>query len=197
LLELLRLFAVLEPERSSDRDLGPLRDLTALALYSGVRIEEGSSLRTDNVVLGPVPYLNVPGTKSPSAVRLVPIHSVILPLVTRLVSKSTDGYLIPGLTAYAGRDSKRAIRIGSAFSRLKRAAGFPSGLVFHGLRRSFIAALERAQVPESTTKLIVGHARGLTYGTYSRTLPVEVLAEAVGRVSFGAVDKLVDQNAKS
>jgi hypothetical protein len=40
---------------------------------------------------------------------------------------------------------------------------------FHALRNTFTEAMEAAEVPESTTKLLIGHKRAsLTYGHYSK-----------------------------
>ncbi len=64
--------------------------------------------------------------------------------------------------------------------------GLPKQLDAHGLRRSFIQRCEDAGVPSSTTKLLVGHARGdLTYGLYSTGPEWDRLVEAVGRVTYG------------
>jgi hypothetical protein len=41
--------------------------------------------------------------------------------------------------------------------------------VFHALRNTFTEAMEAAEVPESTTRLLIGHKRAsLTYGHYSK-----------------------------
>ena len=50
-------------------------------------------------------------------------------------------------------------------------------------------ASENAGVLESTTQLIVGHSRqSLTYGLYSPGVHFELLCEAVGKVSYDALE---------
>ncbi|MBV1904674.1 MAG: hypothetical protein KUG75_01245 [Pseudomonadales bacterium] len=64
--------------------------------------------------------------------------------------------------------------------------------MFHALRNTFASALETAGVPESTSKLIIGHEReSMTYGHFSHGVPIGVLTEAVESVSYGGVDKLI------
>ena len=41
--------------------------------------------------------------------------------------------------------------------------------MFHSLRKTFTEAMEAAEVPETTIKLLIGHKRSsLTYGGYSK-----------------------------
>lgn len=76
---------------------------------------------------------------------------------------------------------------GPALADALSSGGLSADADFHSLRRAFITAMERAEVPESTAKLIAGHARGsLTFGLYSRGVPVAQLAQAVQRVDYGA-----------
>jgi hypothetical protein len=52
---------------------------------------------------------------------------------------------------------------------------------FHALRNTFIEAMEAAEVPEPTVKLLVGHKRAsLTYSHYSKGTRVE-LRQAIER----------------
>jgi len=53
------------------------------------------------------------------------------------------------------------------------------------LRSTFITAMEQAGIPESTAKLIDGHARqSLSYGLYSKGPLLESFWEAVDRVEI-------------
>jgi integrase len=169
----------------------PLLPLTVIATYTGMRREEVALLQTGDVENG---ALTVREGKTKAALRRVPIHSVLRPLITQLVNKSRDGYLIPGLLT-GGSDAKRSHYLGKRFSGLIRGLGFDdTSLVFHTLRNAFIQRCEEGGVPESSAKLLVGHSRAksLTYGDagggYSPGVQLETLRKEVAKVTFGALD---------
>jgi integrase len=141
--------------------------------------------------------LHVREGKSAAAVRDVPVHPVIAPVVSQLVKTATDGWLVPGLLT-GGRDARRSAGASKRFGwhlRHHLKLTDPT-LTFHGFRHSFTNRCEIAGVPEPTTKLLTGHARGsLTYGHYSKGLPVTELAKAVAQVTYGAADALVKRTA--
>ena len=63
--------------------------------------------------------------------------------------------LVPG-----GPDRKRSWNVAKAFGRYTTMLGLGEDRqVFHALRNTFTEAMEAAEVPESTTKLIIGHKR--------------------------------------
>ena len=163
--------------------------LSALALYSGMRLEELADIKTDNVTTG---FLRAVEGKTTASVRYVPVHPVIAPMVARLLENARGGYLLPDLLV-SGPDNKRGKLVGKRFGKLIRALGISDpSVTFHTLRNSFMSRCEGASVPESTTKLLVGHARqSLTYGLYSPGVEFEQLAAAVQKISFGKVDALM------
>jgi integrase len=172
----------------------PLFALAALAIYSGLRREEISQLRVEDVENE---ALIVREGKSPSALRAVPVHPVIGSLIDRLRAHSRDGYLLSGLLP-GGADAKRGHYLGKRFGGLIRKAGFTDpSLVFHTLRHSFIQRCEEGGVPESSAKLLVGHSRrsSLTYGnagvSYSPGVSLETLRQEIAKVSFGELDEFV------
>lgn len=170
--------------RTSD----PLWSMSAIALCTGMRLEEISSLRIDHVMGD---HIEVIEGKTESARRNVPIHPVIDGLIKRLVEDRRDEYLIPGLLR-AGVDDKRGTYIGKRFGVFKKKAGFGPEVTFHTFRHSYINCAEVMGVPEPTIQLIVGHKRqSLAYGRYSRKLPVSVLLDATRAVSFGSIDDIV------
>jgi integrase len=167
----------------------PLWSMTAIAAYSGMRREEVATLRADDCRNG---SLKVTEGKTAAAVRVVPVHPAIAPLVSQLAKKSSDGFLVPGLLT-GGPDAKRSHYIGKRFSDAIRKLGFDDpALNFHTTRNSFMQRCEEAGVPESTVKLLVGHARqSLTFGTYSPGVQLNTLRDAVQKVSYGKLDALV------
>jgi integrase len=168
----------------------PLLPMTCIAAYSGMRIDEIAAMKLADLTAG---AFRVMRAKNENSVRYVPIHPTIEPLVEQLRKSSTDEYLISGLIE-GGRDRKRSHFASKAFGRFLRANGFTdTTLNFHSLRRSFTQRAESAAVPESTTKLLTGHARqSLTYGLYSPGPEFATLAAAIQKVSYGAAsDTLV------
>lgn len=177
----------------------PLWSLSALALYTGARIEELCSLKVTDIEDDAI---RIREGKSASAVRAVPVHPVIAPLVKKLVAESTDSWLVPGLLP-GGRDQRRSAGASKRFgwhlrNHLKLA---DTALTFHSLRHSFVSRCEEAGVPQTTAALLVGHSRAgsLTYSKagvgYSPGLPLQELAKAISKVSYGAADELVKRTA--
>jgi integrase len=174
----------------------PLWSLSALALYTGARIEELCSLKLADVDGG---VFQIREGKSAAAVRSVPVHPVIAPLVKQLVKNASDSWLVPGLLT-GGRDARRSAGASKRFGyHLRHALKLTdTALTFHSLRHSFVNRCEAAGVPVTTTALIVGHAggrSGLTYGqkgaSYSGGLPVAELAKAIQKLSYGDADEIV------
>jgi integrase len=175
----------------------PLWPMAVIAAYTGMRREEVARLRVEDVAEDAA--LIVREGKSAAAVRRVPVHPALRPLIARLKDMSKDTYLIPGLLT-GGFDDKRAHYVGKRFSELKKTLGFTdSALKFHTLRNAFMQRCEEGEVPESTTKLIVGHSRqaDITYGLYSPGVKFDALTKAVAKVTYGDVDALVKRLAKT
>ncbi len=165
-----------------------LRSLAAIALYTGLRREEVCTLRKEQVHDG---LLVVHEGKTKAAPRQVPLHWAVLPLVTRLVDETPDGFLLPALKP-GGPNRLRGHSIGKRFHTAQNTAGI-AGVRLHDLRRNFAQALETADVPENVAKQLIGHHReSMTYGLYSPGVRLPELRAAVGKVTFGdAVDSVV------
>jgi len=150
-----------------------LRRAVLLALYTGCRVGELCRLRGADIVDG---CLDLAEGKTESSVRMVPIHSAVAPMLAGI-----GEYVLPFKTKGANRGDY----ISARFSDVKTALGFDKGLTFHTLRNSFIAKLENAGVPVNITESIVGHRRqSMSYGVYSKGADMEVLREAIEKVSY-------------
>ena len=186
--------------RSIDKD-DPLFPLTAIAVYTGMRREEVCLLRKEDLHGNAI---TVGEGKTSAAVRTVPVHAVIQPLVARLAKQTKDGFLIPGLLT-GGADDKRGHLLGKRFSyHIRHVGGITDpALCFHTLRNAFIHRCELGGVPEPTAKLLVGHSRkaSLTYGDssggYSPGLNLPELTAAVARVAFGPLDAYLKGTASA
>lgn len=157
-----------------------LADLIQLAAYTGARIEELCSLRISEVT---EQAIEIKGSKTRAGNRIIPIHLDILPLVSRLKSASTDGYLISGLTPnkYNGRSSA----IGKRFGRLKTKMQYSHTHVFHSIRKTFATQLENIKVGENIAADILGHEKPrITYGLYSGGTNLEVKAQVLAKVKY-------------
>jgi integrase len=170
-----------------------LLPIVAIAAYSGMRLEEVCTLRIDNIG----EYVMRTGSngvklKNRSSVRAVPIHPAIASLVKHMRESSTDGWLVPGLSA-SGADEKRSHSLSTRYRRWLDRLGLPKQVDAHSLRRSFHQRCEDAGLSGHTIDLLVGRKRkGLTFGLYSRGPDWQRLVDAMGKVTYGEeVDGLV------
>jgi integrase len=161
-----------------------LHDLVKLALVTGARLDELCSLRaTDAHRREDGWWIKIREGKTEAAVREVPIHACAAHVIERR-HKSADGFLFPGLVA-GGPDKKRSWNVSKAFGHYTHQLDLGDERQnFHALRRTFTEAMEAAEVPESTTALIVGHKRSsMTYGHYSTGERVK-LRKAIAKLSY-------------
>ncbi|MGY0557091.1 DUF6538 domain-containing protein [Lysobacter sp. A421] len=168
----------------------PVWSLAVIGAYTGMRREEVGELEVSDI---DGDGLRITQGKTRSAIRRVPIHPAIAPLVAQLAATSTDGFLIPGLLR-GGSDAKRAWYVGKRFGQLIRRLGVTDrALDFHAFRGTVITQMEGAGIPESTIQLIVGHKRqGMTFGVYSDGVGDDTKRKAIRAVSYGkALDSFV------
>lgn len=169
----------------------PLGYLFRLGLFSGARLDELASLKVADVVEREDGlWLSIREGKTENAVRTIPVHSCIKPMVERMVKealatkRNEEGWLFPGLTP-GGPDEKRSWNVSKKFTRERRKLEVDDpATVFHSTRKNLIEALEAAEVPLHTAKLLVGHERGdMTYGRYSKGEMVNLRA-ALEKVQY-------------
>lgn len=159
-----------------------LADFILIAAYTGLRLEEVCSIRTQDVT---DEYIRIPDSKTDAGVRIVPIHSRLVPRVKQMVDASIDGYLLSGLSS----DNKYEVRgngISKRFSRLKLSLGFELRKhTAHSFRSTLVTKLENAGVQENVAMDIVGHEKPtMTYGHYSGGASLTVMKEAIERISY-------------
>jgi integrase len=161
-----------------------LHDLVRLALVTGARLDELCSLRVSDVEKRKDGWwIAIRQGKTQAAVRDVPIHDSVAHVLERR-QKTPDGFLFQRLVP-GGPDKKRSWNVSKAFGRYCTKIGLSDkALVFHSLRKTFTEALEAAEVPQTTTKLLIGHARSsLTYGEYSKGERVD-LRKAIQKLKY-------------
>ena len=146
-----------EAIEQGDEDLA---DLIRLGMWTGCRIEELCALKIDQVKDD---HFSVGDAKTEAGWRDVPIHRELAQTMARLIEDSEDGYVLSGLTVNKYGDRSNAV--GKRFGRLKEDFGFRKQHVFHSIRKTVIAILENAGVPENVVADIVGHEKTtMTYG---------------------------------
>jgi integrase len=166
--------------------------MAVLCAYTGARREDICALRAEDVE-GDV--LNIREGKTASALRRVPVHPVIRPLVRHLVEATSDGYLLPGLLT-GGADNQRGHYIGKRFGYLirERLKIKDKRFVMHGFRNTVLSQMEVAEVSLLIRQQIVGHVAGtVTERDYTGKATDVRKAEAIANVTYGPeVDALVE-----
>lgn len=103
--------------------------------------------------------------------------------VDRLISKSTDGFLLP--SSAGNKYGIRSDSLSKAFGRLKTTQGFGKQHVFHSVRAMVITLLLRSGVPGPTVANIVGHETGLvTFDVYDEGASPRQKLDALSNLSF-------------
>ncbi len=168
----------------TDRYTETIHDLVRLALVTGARLDELCSLKVgDARERADGWWISIRQGKSKAALRDIPVHDAAAHVLAKRC-KSADGFVFTGLIP-GGPDKKRSWNVSKAFGHYTRSLQLgDEHRTFHELRNTFIEAMEAAEVPESTTKLIVGHARlSMTYGHYSKGQRVQV-REAINKLPY-------------
>jgi integrase len=159
-------------------------DLVRLALVTGARMEELCALTVGDVHQREDGWwITIREGKTKAALRDIPVHESAAHVLKRRLKEAKSfifDELIPG-----GPDNKRSWHVVKAFGRYTRKLGLAEKRqVFHALRNTFIEVMEAAEVPESTVKLITGHARqSMTFGRYSKGQRVPLRA-AINKLHY-------------
>jgi len=122
-------------------------------MYTGMRIEEACSLSVEHI---DPDCIYVRKSKTTPEIRKIPIHSMLAEPLLLMVKESTDNYIISGLVS----NNKYGIRsdpIGKRFGRLKSSLGFGPRYVFHSIKKTVTAIMEKADVRADVILDIVGH----------------------------------------
>lgn len=155
--------------------------LTLIAIYSGMRLNEICSLQVEDCTAR---VFKIREGKTSSAVREVPIHSSLRPVIESLIGARGTGPLITGLVP-GGPDKRPGWNIGKVFGRVKESLGFSNAHVFHSLRHTFVTRLEQAGVNLLLIERIIGHkSHALAFNTYSKGQTLDVMRDAVEMIHY-------------
>ncbi|HGF5682626.1 TPA: site-specific integrase [Klebsiella pneumoniae] len=187
--ELAKVFAAMDGDEE-------MQNVTLIGMYSGMRLNEICSLRAANIrEIDGVLCFEVTEGKTRSAARIIPVHSLITPLVLSLREKPYNGFLFYRASMIDRADGKRSTWHSQRFTRAKRKALGEEGTerkVFHSLRHEVAQQLDRNQVPEDRIALLLGHERGSTesFKTYSKNAasPAE-LRQYIELIRYPEIEK--------
>ena len=151
-----------------------------LAIYTGCRIEELTSLESSNVTDDTIQIVRA---KTAAGNRIIPIHDAIKPLVAELKAQGNK-YLLPDLVS--NQYGARSPAMSKQFGKVKTKLGFDSRYVFHSIRATVATQFEQAGVPEGIAADILGHDKPtMSYGVYSGGTSMEQKREAVLKLDYG------------
>jgi integrase len=169
-----------------------------IGLYSGLRLEEIAQLDVadvhpqDGIMVFEIHNGSSNHLKNGTSERLVPVHSELIRfgLLDYRDALPKDGILFPGLSRRASKGGKIGPRLGELFrKRLERleikqkAERDNRRVCFHSLRKNAGGAMERGGASESDAGRVLGHALGMTFGTYSQPV-LKRVQETIERIRY-------------
>jgi integrase len=159
-----------------------LRLFITIAMYTGARIEEVAMLQKTDMDFDKE-VIHFRGTKTKAANREVPMHPVLIPILSASLNDKTDAFVVTGLPI--DKRGERGKAIGKRFGRLKTAMGYEDDKVFHSIRKTVGTLLEQAGVLEGVAADILGHRKKtITYGLYSGGSSLEQKRDALHRMQY-------------
>jgi integrase len=167
----------------------PLRALVMLALYSGARAEELCQLTHRSILdHDGCLWLDIKAGKTESAIRQIPVHTAIRPLVHGLAAAAQqrpgDPFLITGQSE-SGKDKRRSTIILVRYGYwVHKKLGLPSSVDFHSLRRSWHQRALSAEVIQPIQDLITGHRDPSLAMLYAQFADSATLRRAIDRIEY-------------
>lgn len=126
-------------------------DIILILIYTGLRISELLNLDAEHVHLAER-YIDVHGTKTAAAVRTVPIHQDIVPLLEKRLCED-----LPVFRTKTGTRLSYVMFQKHAFHDIMRHFNF-EGHTIHDTRHTFISYAQQSGLNAVMLKKIVGHA---------------------------------------
>jgi integrase len=167
-----------------------LRDLIFCDMWNGARIEEWCSLRIQEVhITAEHPYYAPGEGKSDAAIREIPIHPKLVPVIKHMIGKRHNGFLFANLSANKYGDRSNAI--GKRFGRLKKRLGFADDAeCFHSIRHTVAALFTAAKVNRSVIDDIQGWENESMQRRYAGHAELGTMADAVAKLSYAPKKKI-------
>jgi integrase len=163
--------------------------LPALALVSGLRLEECAQLTTTDIrEESGVYFFDVTDrgegrVKTASSRRRVPVHGVLVSLgLLEHVRGLPQGPVWPDLKP--STHGQRGAAFSKWFGRYKTALGVDSRITFHSFRHTHADACRDSGLPRGVMDQLRGHADGGVSSGYGRGYALSVLNEWTQRITF-------------
>ena len=186
-----RALTVEELARVTANLVGEMRLLFALGIYTGLRLGDCVLLDWGAVDLVRRVIVTIPRKTARTGREIeIPIHPVLLAMLSETPHKHPKGYILPKTAAdYLRDDSKITKHIRAVFERAgiqtaKTVAGYSrevSIVGFHSLRHSFVSMMGNAGAPLALVQSIVGHSNPMMTAHYFHA-KTDALANAVGNL---------------
>lgn len=171
-------------QSSSDRrsmfDNIPMVDTLLVMIYTGVRVSELLDLKAGDIKLDQR-YINLRGTKTKSARRIVPIHKKIIPLLEKRIDGASEEDLI-FVNRHGNKFDSPAYQasfLTPMFSALNMQVHTP-----HECRHSFATYAASSKLNPVLVKKIIGHsAQDITQDIYTHAF-IEDLIEEIDKLDI-------------
>lgn len=159
------------PKQNALTDV-PMMDSIIVMLYTGVRIGELLEIKPEDVHIDER-WIDLRGTKTKAAKRIVPIHKKIMPLLEKRLENCTGEYL------FCGNDGKKLkyFRYKSMFYELFM-EHFKIDRTPHECRHTFATIAAASGMNKLLLKKIIGHASSdITENVYTHAYIEDLIAE--------------------
>lgn len=163
---------ILEPEKTGTTLGMPFMDMVIIHIYTGVRPQELFDLKKSDVHLDER-WIDLRGTKTAAAKRIVPIHKKIIPLIKKRMEQTDSEYLFVSGT---GKPFSNPLYRNNFFMPMCKHFGMKH--TPHECRHTFATLCASSNMNQVLVKKIIGHsARDLTQDTYTHTFIEDLIAE--------------------
>ena len=168
---------------------------TVVSMYSGMRLDEICDLQNKNIEDN---CFRVEKGKTKAAVRDIPVHPLIQPIIDKLKASAKDEYLISAINS-GGYDNKRSWNFQKKLGRLRKKIGIPIEINFHTLRNTFATKMENLGIPTNHINKLMGHKHNnMSLDTYSTGMEIEPLVESINKLTYGEeVDSYIKETLKN
>lgn len=165
-------------ERKSALSDVALMDSVVIMLYTGMRISELLELKAEDIHLEER-WIDLRGTKTAAARRIIPIHQKIIPLIKRRIVLNSTGYI------FKDNNDKKIKYNGYMTSFFEPMCdAFSTKHTPHECRHSFATYAAASRMNPILVKKILGHsAQDLTQDTYTHAM-VEDLVEEIEKYNL-------------
>lgn len=149
-----------------------LMDSVVIMLYTGMRVGELLELKAEDIHLEER-WIDLRGTKTAAARRVVPIHKKIIPLIKRRIVLNSTGYIFKDSEQNKIKYNKYTT---SFFEPMCDALNMEH--TTHECRHSFVSYATASGLNPVFLKKIIGHsAQDLTQDTYTHAMIEDLIKE--------------------